>query len=144
MAERIGIDRRNITRAIHKLREAGIHRCVVWDEEQVKYFFSVVDNIQVLTDSADGRKYWNKLKEILKLYGQKDGMVYDLSFVAYIGDDMLDLQCIDPVSQNGGFTACPADAVDEVKEAVDYICKQNAGEGAVRELINELMYSEAK
>ena len=27
MAERIGIDRRNVTRAIHKLREAGIiHR----------------------------------------------------------------------------------------------------------------------
>lgn len=77
-----------------------------------------------------------KLKEILKLYGQKDGMVYDLSFVAYIGDDLLDLQCIDPISQNGGFTACPADAVDEVKEAVGYICKQNAGNGAVRELID--------
>jgi len=77
-----------------------------------------------------------KLREILKSYGQKDGMVYDLSSVAYVGDDLLDLQCIEPISQNGGFTACPADAADEVKEAVDYICKKNAGAGAVRELID--------
>ena len=44
---------------------------VVWDEEQEKYFFSVVDIIQVLTDSADGRKYWNKLKERLKKEGNE-------------------------------------------------------------------------
>ena len=36
---------------------------IVWDAEQEKYYFSVVDIVQVLTDSADGRKYWNKLKE---------------------------------------------------------------------------------
>ena len=77
-----------------------------------------------------------KLREMLKSYGQKDGMVYDLSSLAYIGDDLLDLQCIEPISPNGGFIACPADAVDEVKEAVGYICKQNAGNGAVRELID--------
>ena len=44
---------------------------VVWDEEQEKYFFSVVDIIQVLTDSADGRKYWNKLKQRLNEEGNE-------------------------------------------------------------------------
>ena len=44
---------------------------VVWDEEQEKYYFSVVDIVQVLTDSADGRKYWNKLKERLKKEGNE-------------------------------------------------------------------------
>lgn len=44
---------------------------VVWDEEQEKYFFSVVDIIQVLTDSVDARKYWNKLKERLKKEGNE-------------------------------------------------------------------------
>ena len=44
---------------------------VVWDDEQEKYFFSVVDVIQVLTDSADGRKYWNKLKQRLKAEGNE-------------------------------------------------------------------------
>ena len=38
---------------------------VVWDDEQEKYFFSVVDVIQVLTDSADGRTYWKVLKNRL-------------------------------------------------------------------------------
>ena len=44
---------------------------IVWDEEQEKYYFSVVDIVQVLTDSADGRKYWNKLKERLKKEGNE-------------------------------------------------------------------------
>lgn len=34
----------------------------IWDDEQEEWYFSVVDVIQILTDSADGRKYWNKLK----------------------------------------------------------------------------------
>ena len=44
---------------------------IVWDAEQEKYYFSVVDIVQVLTDSADGRKYWNKLKERLKKEGNE-------------------------------------------------------------------------
>ena len=78
------------------------------------------------------------LEEILKTYSRKDGEEYDLSNVAYIGDDVLDLQCINPIRQQGGFTACPADAVDEVKQAVDYMCRRNGGDGAVREMIEVL------
>ena len=44
---------------------------VVWNEKEEKYYFSVVDIVQVLTDSADGRKYWNKLKERLKKEGNE-------------------------------------------------------------------------
>ena len=43
----------------------------VWDDEKEKYYFSVVDVIQVLTDSVDGRKYWNKLKQRLKEEGNE-------------------------------------------------------------------------
>ena len=53
--------------------------------------------------------------------------------IAYIGDDLNDLECIDYC----GFSACPADAVDDVKGKCDYICKTVAGEGAVRELIEK-------
>ena len=36
---------------------------IVWDEEQEKYYFSVVDIVQVLTGSSDyQRKYWKVLK----------------------------------------------------------------------------------
>ncbi|MBR6066398.1 MAG: hypothetical protein IKP45_01215 [Bacteroidales bacterium] len=44
---------------------------VVWDAEKEKYYFSVVDVVQVLTDSTDGRKYWNKLKQRLKEEGNE-------------------------------------------------------------------------
>ena len=38
----------------------------VWDKETEKYYISVVDIVSILTESSDGRKYWNKLKQRLK------------------------------------------------------------------------------
>lgn len=35
---------------------------VRWEALQEKYFFSVVDLIEILTDSPRPRKYWNALK----------------------------------------------------------------------------------
>ena len=43
----------------------------VWNEEQEKYFFSVVDVIRVLTDSENPRKYWSVLKTRLKQEGSE-------------------------------------------------------------------------
>ena len=62
----------------------------VWHKQEEEWYFSVVDVCQVLTDSADGRKYWNKLKQRLidegsklvtnchqlKLKSPKDGKMY--------------------------------------------------------------------
>ena len=44
---------------------------VVWDDEKEKYYFSVVDVVGVLTESVDGRKYWNKLKQRLTAEGSE-------------------------------------------------------------------------
>lgn len=43
----------------------------VWDKEQEKYFISVVDIVSVISESKDGRKYWNKLKQRLKNEGNE-------------------------------------------------------------------------
>lgn len=43
----------------------------VWDEKQEKWYFSIVDVISILTESTDGRKYWNKLKQRLKEEGNE-------------------------------------------------------------------------
>ena len=46
----------------------------VWDDEQQKWFFSIVDVCHILTDSKDyqtARKYWNKLKQRLKDEGNE-------------------------------------------------------------------------
>lgn len=69
-----------------------------------------------------------KLKETAAKFGASAGEL------AYIGDDLNDLDCI----RYCGMTACPADAVLEVQKAVDYICSHDGGRGAVREFIERL------
>ena len=47
---------------------------IVWDSEQEKWYFSIVDVIEVLAGSKDyttARKYWNKLKQRLKEEGNQ-------------------------------------------------------------------------
>lgn len=42
-----------------------------WDEEQEEWYFSIVDVVSVLTDSADPTAYWRKLKQRLKAEGNE-------------------------------------------------------------------------
>ena len=43
----------------------------IWDDEQEKWFFSIVDVVAVLTDSPNPRKYWSVLKTRLKKEGSE-------------------------------------------------------------------------
>jgi len=58
-----------------------------------------------------------------------------LSQVAYIGDDINDLETLKEV----GFSATPADGMPQVAAVVDYICQKKGGEGAVREIIEMIL-----
>ena len=58
---------------------------------------------------------------------------------AYFGDDIIDLQCINSIKEAGGVVGCPADAVQKVRSAVNYICLAKAGEGALREFVEWLV-----
>lgn len=55
--------------------------------------------------------------------------------VLYIGDDIPDIQVI----RAAGIGAAPADAVTDVLETADYICKAPGGKGCIRELIEKIM-----
>lgn len=44
---------------------------VEWDNDQEKWFFSIVDIIGILTESANPRKYWSVLKTRLKKEGSE-------------------------------------------------------------------------
>jgi 3-deoxy-D-manno-octulosonate 8-phosphate phosphatase KdsC-like HAD superfamily phosphatase len=52
-----------------------------------------------------------------------------------MGDDVLDLA----VMRRVGFTACPADAVEEVRAEADHVCTRRGGEGAVREVADLIL-----
>jgi 3-deoxy-D-manno-octulosonate 8-phosphate phosphatase (KDO 8-P phosphatase) len=58
---------------------------------------------------------------------------YGVSYeeIAYIGDDLNDLGAL----KQAGLSFAPCDAINEVKNTVDYVVKQKGGEGAVREAI---------
>jgi hypothetical protein len=43
----------------------------VWNEEEEKWYFSIIDVISVLTDSDRPRKYWSDLKSKLKKEGSE-------------------------------------------------------------------------
>ena len=43
----------------------------VWDDEQEKWYFSIVDTVEILTESKDATAYWRKLKQRLKEEGNE-------------------------------------------------------------------------
>jgi len=65
---------------------------------------------------------------------------FDPSEVAYFGDDIPDTQVLGLC----GLGFAPADAVDEAKEAADYICKKPGGHGAVREGVEFILKAQGK
>ena len=81
---------------------------IVWDEEQEKYYFSVVDIVQVLTGSFDyqqARKYWKVLKgRLIKEGNETVTNCYQLKLPAVDGKkrltDVADLQGIFRIIQS--------------------------------------------
>jgi 3-deoxy-D-manno-octulosonate 8-phosphate phosphatase (KDO 8-P phosphatase) len=61
-------------------------------------------------------------------------------FVAYMGDDLLDL----PVLRRAGLSAAPADAAAEVREAAHWVSSARGGQGAVRELIELVLRAQGR
>ncbi len=43
----------------------------LWSEEEEKWYFSIIDVIQILTESKRPRKYWGDLKSKLKKEGSE-------------------------------------------------------------------------
>ena len=62
-----------------------------------------------------------------------------LDCVAYIGDDLNDLECMQLIKQEGGLIGCPSDAIKQVKAIASFQSTQIGGNGAVREFIEEIV-----
>lgn len=104
--------------------------------------------VPVIITGRESRIVENRSKElnIVELYqGKHDKLNTLLSVmkkydcvtdnVAYIGDDILDVECM----KKCGVVGCPADAICEVKQIADYISPYNGGDGAVRDFIEWLI-----
>jgi 3-deoxy-D-manno-octulosonate 8-phosphate phosphatase (KDO 8-P phosphatase) len=60
--------------------------------------------------------------------------------VLYMGDDLPDYE----VMKKAGFSACPADAAEEIRQLSHYTSHKNGGEGCVRDIIEQVMRLQGK
>jgi YrbI family 3-deoxy-D-manno-octulosonate 8-phosphate phosphatase len=60
---------------------------------------------------------------------------YNAQEVAYMGDDIIDLDCLKMV----GFPACPLDAHESIKGYCRFVSHYKGGQGAVRELCDYIL-----
>ena len=58
-----------------------------------------------------------------------------LADVAYIGDDLGDIQLLKAV----GFSCAPANAADYIKDKVDFVTEKSGGDGAFREFVEYMI-----
>lgn len=113
---------------LQRLRENGIKVCVISAET------SPVVDARMKKLGID--EYYHGVKDKLPLLNELIGRWnISLENVAYVGDDLGDLECI----KHAGASFCPADAATEIIKKADYICKNEGGSGAVREVCDMIL-----
>ncbi len=113
---------------IKLLQKAGLTTAII-TQESTKI---VMRRAQKLTIPEVHQGAYDKLAVLRDLIA-RHGLTMEQ--VAYIGDDVNDLQALGAV----GFSASPADGMPPVLKTVRYVCKKNGGEGAVREVADLIL-----
>ena len=105
--------------------------------EKSVYIFSTEKN-QVVSKRAEKLKIPvlqgidNKANALKKMVKKED---FNFKNIFYIGNDLNDYQAM----KLCGYTACPADSHDKIKEVSNIVLKRNGGDGIVRELLEDLL-----
>jgi len=95
-------------------------------------------------------KQWAKRMRVSALYDgvlQKESILDSIckdykvtaQEVAYIGDDVNDIGLLKLV----GFAASPRDGINKAKQVSDYVCKNNGGNGAFREIADLILQAKS-
>ena len=113
---------------IKLLQRAGILTAII-TQESTKI---VMRRAQKLTIPEVHQGAFDKLSILKDLIARHH---LTLDQVAYMGDDVNDLQTLEAV----GFSAAPADGMPVVLKTVRYVCRQKGGEGAVREVADLIL-----
>ena len=116
-------------KGIELLQKAGIKTAIITSEdtEIVNSRARKIGIDYVCQGVSDKNNVLNKLCRELRISPDE---------IAYIGDDINDLDILKRV----GLSACPVDAMSQVKDVVQYVCKLKGGAGCVREIIEEIIY----
>lgn len=106
----------------------------VWNSSEEEWYFSVVDVCQYLTDSADGRKYWNKLKQRLVAEGNETVTnCHQLKMPAHDGK-MRKTDCVDTEQLLRLIQSIPSKKVEPLKQWLAKVGAERLDEMADPEL----------
>lgn len=108
-----------------------------------------IPTVIVTKEKNDIIKQWSKKMKINKLLMgivnketilEKICKTYKIHIdqISYIGDDLNDLELLKKV----GFSATPADGIKEAKKISNYVCKNDGGRGAFREVADLILSSQ--
>nr|WP_040657210.1 HAD-IIIA family hydrolase [Orenia marismortui] len=115
-------------KGIQLAHEAGIKTAIITGRESKL--------VQRRADELSIQEVHQNIKDKIKVFNSiLEKYQVSEDEVAYIGDDVNDLEILKRV----GLSFTPANGVDKVKEAVDYITTKEGGQGAVREAIELLL-----
>ena len=110
------------------LQKAGI-LTVILTQEKTKIVATRGEKLKIPEIHQGVMNKLERLKQVVKQYG------CTLKEVAYMGDDLNDILTLKAV----GFSATPADGMEEAKTASQYICQCKGGDGAVREVADMIL-----
>ena len=116
---------------VERLRERGIATAILTREQPAL--------IAARATKLELRYLWTGVRDKhAQLARILDETQLSLDQLAYIGDDLNDLEIITAVGEVG-LTAAPADAMPRVRQAVHYVCDAPGGRGAFRDLAEWLL-----
>jgi YrbI family 3-deoxy-D-manno-octulosonate 8-phosphate phosphatase len=117
---------------IKLLQKAGLITAIV-TQERTKLVARRGEKLAIPEVHQGAMDKLSVVREMVERYG------ITLDQVAYIGDDINDLETLKSV----GFSAAPADGLSPVLEEVDYVCRKKGGEGAVREIVDMILEAQS-
>ncbi len=112
------------------LREKGIKTGII-TSENTKIVENRAKKLKIIF-LVQGKRNGGKLEAVRQIC---DELGITLKDVAYIGDDINDIELLSEV----GFAACPADACAQVKAVAGIqVMQKNGGDGCVREFVEKI------
>lgn len=132
-ADTIGIDMLR-DKGLYKNDGTGELDLMILSRETNKLVSSVAEKIEVRCVQSR----YNKLTALRREVAREK---LSLAEVVFIGNDFNDLECMRHVVDGRGLGVAVADAYNPLKQIADYTTTEKGGRGAVREIIELLLYA---
>jgi len=108
--------------AIKQFKASGVQVCFLSGDDKVNEMMAINRNTDFYYSRR--RKKTDFISEFIKKYN------CDLDEMAYVGDDIFDI----PIMEIVGYSFCPSDVTDQVKEASTLVIDGKSGDNIVSKL----------